>query len=973
MSRVSVVAELDRLAMPYEFAGPEEVTTVCPFHDDHSPSLGINIEKRVFKCRACPASGDFVTLMAKQLNVSRVLVVNDLISRYGAAGEKSISIDTVEKYHNAIGQAGPLLGELYKRGISDESIREYRLGFDSATGRITIPIPDEQGGIVNIRKYLPGAPGVDKMRNLRGRGRIRLFPVAQLKYDKIVVGGGEIKSIATAQRMNKLGYGAVNATGGEDNWDVSFNRRFKDKTVYVCMDVDEVGVAAANKVCAMLKRVAAEVHVVSLPLDQEEYPSGDVNDYFGPCKATGRAFAKLLEESPVWEPSVRERDDTTPPMETNLAESMEAEHVGKRVQVKSMIRALDTTPYLVPHQVRCSCSREEDCCHECPVYAREADANGFTPMTISPESPGILSMMGERKSQQRECIQEALGIPGQCPSCTFLIDQHLAVEDARIAPQINISSRSIDREMVPAAIVGHKLELNSGYIMRGRVHPHPKTQQAYFLVSEFEPSEDALSTYSPSDEDLAELVVFQPKKWTLEALEAKLSMIYSDLAANVTRIYEREDMHRVFDLSFHSPLMMQFDGVDVKGWVEVLIVGDSSQGKSDTAAALMKHYGVGEKVDCKNASIAGLLGGLQQSGNRWFVSWGVIPTHDARLVVLEEAKGLSTELIGKLTDMRSAGIAELPKIEKRKTLARTRLIMLSNPRSGMPMASYNFGVEVVRELLGSAEDVRRFDCACIVAASQIDADTINKLQRHRPAVKHVYTADLCHKLILWAWTRQQVEFEPEAFEFILDEASRMCALYSESIPLVDRGSFRHKLARMSAAVAARTFSTTSPTKDGAILVRRCHVESMSALLDRLYSDPAFGYRDFSRSVADMDHLQDRDVIRRHLFGTPFPKDLVNALLANETVEMRDICDWCGYDRGDAAVMLSLLTRKGALRRPAKERHYRKSADFILLLREMRDSDAMKKVGQPSFKKTTQQSSGQAPGRASVVVPDGDDV
>jgi putative DNA primase/helicase len=35
-----------------------ELTTVCPFHDDHAPSLNINPEKGTYLCRSCHAGGD---------------------------------------------------------------------------------------------------------------------------------------------------------------------------------------------------------------------------------------------------------------------------------------------------------------------------------------------------------------------------------------------------------------------------------------------------------------------------------------------------------------------------------------------------------------------------------------------------------------------------------------------------------------------------------------------------------------------------------------------------------------------------------------------------------------------------------------------------------------------------------------------------------------------------------------------------
>lgn len=979
LSKVSVVAELGALEVPHEFTGPEELVAICPFHEDTTPSCCINTEKRLFNCKSCKASGDFVTYMAKVIGVSRTTVAHDLIKRYGSAGDKPVSSDMVEKFHAALGDAGPLWTELEKRGVTKAIARKHRLGFDSATGRITIPIPDETSGAwTNVKKYLPGAPGREKMRSLRTRGHTKLYPPDQLKYDEIVVVGGELKALVTADRMNPLGVGAVTATGGEGNWDVAFNPRFRGKKVWVCMDVDEAGRAATQIICRALSRSASELFAVELPLDPAVYPKGDVNDYFGTTeKRTGKDFRKVLAAAEPWAPPSTVPTEADVPEPVALAEAMKSENVGKRVQVKAVVRALHETPYYIPAEVRCSCSRDEDCCHECPVYPTEQDQHGFTPLTISSESPGILAMMGEQKFRQRERIQEAVGIPSACKSCEFIVDRHYSVEDARVAPHLDISSRSVDREMVPAAIIGNSLELNSGYVMRGRMWPHPQTQQAYLLVSQFEPAEDALSTYRPSDESLRDLVAFRPRKWELGSLEERLSGLYGDLSANVTRIYEREDMHRSMDLSFHSPLMIDFDGSRVKGWTEVLVIGDSSQGKSDTMAALMRHYGVGGKVDCKNATTAGILGGLQKLGNRFFVSWGVIPTHDARLLALEEMKGMSLDLIGKLTDMRSSGIAEIPKIEKRRTLARTRLVGISNPRSGHPMSSYNYGVEAVRELLGAAEDVRRFDLVCVVAAGQVDPDKINSLQRHRPEVPHCFGSDLCRRLVLWAWTRKGAEFEHDAKELVLDEASRLCREYSETIPIVDRGSARHKLARLAAACAARTFSATADNSDGVVLVRRCHVESVVALIERMYADPAFGYLEYSKSAAEMDSMRERDEVRRRLFAAQHAQDLVSQLLANDSVEMRDICDWCGYDRGDAAELLSLLTRRGALRRPPKERHYRKSPDFIALLREMRDSKEMKALGAPAFARRSTAKGQQrevdekTKVRATVVVPDDD--
>ena len=125
---------------------------------------------------------------------------------------------------------------------------------------------------------------------------------------------------------------------------------------------------------------------------------------------------------------------------------------------------------------------------------------------------------------------------------------------------------------------------------------------------------------------------------------------------------------------YHSALGFFFQGQEIKrGWVEGLIIGDTRSGKSETAASLMKHYQLGEFVTGENTSFAGLIGGMQQNQKRWFVSWGKIPLNDRRLVILDEASGLSERDISNISGFRSSGIAEIIKIHQERPMT-TRLI-----------------------------------------------------------------------------------------------------------------------------------------------------------------------------------------------------------------------------------------------------------------------------------------------------------
>jgi hypothetical protein len=449
-------------------------------------------------------------------------------------------------------------------------------------------------------------------------------------------------------------------------------------------------------------------------------------------------------------------------------------------------------------------------------------------------------------------------------------------------------------------------------------------------VHSFQELEDTLSTFQPSKADIAAFEIFRPKLPTLESLKEKLNVIYADLEANVTWIFRRRDMHLAYDLAWHSPLMFNFAGRLVNGWVNLLVLGDSSQGKSECATRLMAHYGCGDKIDCKNATVAGLLGGLEQLGNRWFVRWGAIPARDRSLVILEELKGASTEVLSKLTDMRSSGIAEIPKIERRRALARTRLVMISNPRTSRPMGSFHYGVEAVHELIGSLEDIRRFDLAMAVAKGEVPDDVINMMPSGRKKVPHVATADVCKKTVLWAWTRktEQIVLDKETTDAIVSASLFLCEKFSEAVPLIDQGTIRLKVARLVCALAARTFS--SP--DGYMLVPLVsHVEFIKGYLDRIYSSSAMGYADFSAAQHLMSKVQEPEIVRKALRGTKHPADLASVMLRRDTISLEDIMSASSTDLDGSRNLLSLLVRKGALLR-ASRTEYSKNPEFITILK-----------------------------------------
>ena len=51
---------------------------MCPFHDDHNPSLHIDVNKQTFMCYVCKTGGDVFTFVEKYKKISFVEAVKEV-------------------------------------------------------------------------------------------------------------------------------------------------------------------------------------------------------------------------------------------------------------------------------------------------------------------------------------------------------------------------------------------------------------------------------------------------------------------------------------------------------------------------------------------------------------------------------------------------------------------------------------------------------------------------------------------------------------------------------------------------------------------------------------------------------------------------------------------------------------------------------------------------------------------------------
>ena len=117
---------------------------VCPFHDDHSPSLVVSRERQMFNCFTCRTGGNVFTFIMKYENVSfveAVKIVADKIgynlnianlSDFSTANKEDYEIMEFSKkfYLNNIFTEKGISARKYleERGIDESIIKEFNIG-----------------------------------------------------------------------------------------------------------------------------------------------------------------------------------------------------------------------------------------------------------------------------------------------------------------------------------------------------------------------------------------------------------------------------------------------------------------------------------------------------------------------------------------------------------------------------------------------------------------------------------------------------------------------------------------------------------------------------------------------------------------------------------------------------------------------------------------------------------------------------
>lgn len=826
----------------------DELDVLCPFlHSkgkETRPSAHVNIKKGVFHCKTCEAEGrfesgglseaGFVTQLYGMQNSDAIQFLANYVD-YNEGG-------AYDRFAEALQHESTRLAYLESRGIMIEDIIAYRLGYNGQG--IVYPV-FINGFMMDMRVYNTSQEGNEaKIKSQKGAKPL-LFPFddwhTNLDTSEFtLLTAGENDTILA----RKYGYNAVESTMGEGSFPKMFAGMFENRKVIVCYDCDEAGKNAARTVAYYLKDAKADVSLMDLGLEGTKEDK-DVTDFFIKRGYSKADFdARIAEATPFTEEDYVEVKNKKFPL-VDLWDVPEGKYSGKRLSTRAIMMGKFSTPMETPTAIHVHCqfrNPESKICAECPIHKQ----GGENWWTLSEDNlKDVLELVDVNSIQQHKTIKRLLHIPHNCPSsprCSIMERKH--VTKVIFSPDVDTENelsgfKSAEQH---AYLIGLNLEDGGRYRLFFKRYAHPlDKQKIVMVVDDYETSDNSTNAFKMTPEIKQELSQFQMPP------EEAMKLRY-ELAKEVVGTFTHPMVVNCVNLTFHSPLQFKLYGKYSKTPFEVMIVGESRTGKTETAQFLEMFYGLGNFTAVKNAKTTGLLGGVDKlPSGEYRINWGKIPLNHKGLIILDEMSGLSRETMATLTDMRSEGVAVIEKIISGKAPAKTRIIWTTNTRTNAEgttraIDEYPNGVKIVLELVGSAEDIARFDFCYImpndgklIPPRFEDEELMMKIQK-------LDNAPYRH-LIQWVWSRNadQTKFDRGVDRYIWNLSIQLNEKYNCQYQFFGR-ELPKKLAKLAASVAAMCFSHDGTGE--VILVKKEHVDWSVQFMKDIYDNETFRLAEF---------------------------------------------------------------------------------------------------------------------------------
>ncbi|MBN1472757.1 MAG: DNA primase [Syntrophaceae bacterium] len=184
-------------------------TGLCPFHQEKTPSFTVNREKQIFYCFGCGEGGNVITFLMKIADKTFPEAMKDLAAKTGVVlppissgkearqkdllkeGIINLNLKAAQQFsRNLFSAAGaPARQYLQERGIADDVVKQFRLGYVPDTWRSLTEYFEKNGLSLKLAEQagliIPGKEGgfYDRFR-----GRL-IFPIENVFGETVAFGG----------------------------------------------------------------------------------------------------------------------------------------------------------------------------------------------------------------------------------------------------------------------------------------------------------------------------------------------------------------------------------------------------------------------------------------------------------------------------------------------------------------------------------------------------------------------------------------------------------------------------------------------------------------------------------------------------------------------------------------------------------------------------------------------------------------
>ena len=819
----------------YDFS-KKETAVCCPFphhtasgheYQETIPSAHINLDKGLFHCKVCDKGLSEVAFIAEILGCSYESAIK--ISKMFTTKE-----DRFTWKDNTI---SPEIQELCLRlGISKKVIEELELKTELGD-EIAFPV-FLYGKVVDVRSYRPQ----DRANKIRSRvgtttGMIIPFDIwRQTPEDKwTIICAGE-KDMAVT-RSN--GFNAITLTGGEKALPKIINP-FRNRKVAICYDNDEAGIAGANTLAAFLMPYVKEVKVVTNFHEVCKEHGEDLTDFFVKYKKTKADLKNYINNTPAFtREQAKEEQLKRRPLIT-LLEASKPQYINRVVQSNVQVVATFEKAMPVPTT----------------IYAKKINTSGdakYNQMLVGEERTwelsentcqDVLKLVDNNftEEQIRLNIRELLGISKYERDVKVEKPTKDTVYQCNVTDLFEATTKDIATIEFTAYVLKKRLESGRKYLITYKLVPHPyKGQQLVMVILDVEEASDSISNFHITDEVKKNLDKFRELEGTVpERINKLTEMVKAFIGYNgYNKLIE------AVDLSYHTVLEFNFGTFkNVRGYLDTLIVAESRVGKSSTAEALQRLYGLGAFTSLagNSATIPGIIGGSTKVNGNYQTRAGLIPMNHRGLVIFEELAKCNSNLVRELTDIRSSNQVRIARVSGVLTLpALVRMITLTNVRNTgskiKPINSYPNGIDILVDLIGSPEDIARYDLMLILG------DQGNKIVDPFWEPSTPFEPEAYQTRIRWVWSRtiDQIIIDKEVGKHILDRCNELNKTYDSHIKIFGTEAWK-KVARLAIAMAGYLVSTDSSYEK--IIVTKEHVDAAVEYLIDCYDNPTFKLKEY---------------------------------------------------------------------------------------------------------------------------------